>query len=104
MADFYITGQWKSNGRIIHVFLHTVSGTSFNSPGTKQTEAYVIDLIKNKKKEVFTLTYNYNTQNNWHIGAKVNVVKDGNREFLRSNPDNTAKDNLDNLLPMGTFI
>lgn len=104
MADYYITGQWKSGGRITHVFLHTVNGTTFSQPGTKQTEAYVIDLIKNKKKEVFTLTYNYNIENNWRIGSKVSVVKEGNREYLRSNPDNTAKDNFDNLLPMTTFF
>jgi hypothetical protein len=104
MADYYISGVWKVSGKVTHVFLHATNGSKFDVQGIKRSEAYVINLIKTDKKTVYTLVYNYNNNNDWSEGAKVNVIQEGNTEYLRTSADKTLKDNLDNMLPMNTFL
>ena len=96
--DYYVTGVWKDNqARITDVNLHTVnSDTTFQTKGTKTTKASVITLIKNNKV-IKTLVWKYP---GWNVGAKLTYFTKDGEEFLRSEPDGTTNNNLDNSLPM----
>ena len=95
-ADYLISHVGKdSNGVITHVVLHTDHGNSVSGGGVK-TEAEVITLLKSGYT-VKTIIWSYP---NWNVGAEVGYVKGTQREFLRTDRDKTAKDNLDNMVPI----
>ncbi|MES2479069.1 MAG: DUF3892 domain-containing protein [Bacteroidota bacterium] len=96
-ADYLVSHVRKNNqGVITHLLLHPDNGDTIGSIGTIQTEAQVIQLIKSGKT-VKTIVWGYPT---WNQGATVNIVKGLNGEYLRTDRDKTAKDNLDNIIPM----
>lgn len=96
-ADYFISGVWKdSSERITEVLLHTVTDTNSFLLGVKTSESNVINLLKSKKT-VKTITWNYP---GWNIGASVIVASNGINEYLRTVPNATAKDNLDNSINM----
>ena len=107
MTNYFISGVWKdTQDRITYVMLHEITNgtatSTFNfAKGEKTSEAEVIKLIK-KNHLVHTLLWKYPR---WVTGAQVKVVPlpNGN-EYLRSNPDKLATDNLDNLIRMTAFI
>lgn len=90
-ADYLISHVRQNEGRITHVLLHVDNGETVSS-GTVKTVREVILLI-NSGKTVKTIIWAYPK---WNEGAVVTVVGD----YLRTNRDNTAKDNLDNLIPL----
>lgn len=93
--NYFITGAWKTNtGVITDVFLHLKTATGFNV-GKKTAEAAAIQLLK-ANNTVMTLKWDYKTAT-WKRGAYVTVVKENNKEFLRSVNDTTGEDNLDNI-------
>ena len=96
-ADFLISGIWQSDGRITHVALRPDNDDTVGS-ATKRTEAYVIDLIKNKKT-VKTIRWNYASAI-WTEGALVTYEKVNGVEVLRTVPNTTKEDNLDNSFRM----
>lgn len=100
--NYFITGVWKTDaGVVTDVFLHLNTSTGFNA-GKKTTEAGVIQLIK-ANNTVMTLKWDYkNTM--WKRGAYIAVVKEGNKEFLRSVKDTMVEDNLDNMIKMNGFF
>lgn len=95
MVDYFITGVWKdTNGNITDVFLHE-NGESGFKKGAKASEKFVIQLI-NKGKSIKTLIWNYPE---WKQKAEVIVVQD----YLRTKPNGSEKDNLDNLIDMNAY-
>lgn len=100
--NYFITGVWKTDaGVITDVFLHSNASTGF-STGKKTAEASVIQLLK-ANNTVMTLKWDYKTAS-WKRGASVTVVKEGNKEFLRSEKDATVEDNLDNMIKMNFYF
>jgi hypothetical protein len=105
-ADYTISGIWKTtqnnSERITHVMLHEDKDTYIGS-GVKRTEAYVISLLKPPfPKTVKTMRWSYETSK-WIEGALVTIEKVNGVELLRTVPNATVKDNLDNSLPMDQF-
>jgi len=95
MTDYFITGVWKDkNGNITDVYLHKNGENGFEK-GIKTPENSVILLIK-QGKSIKTLIWNYPT---WKQKAEIIVVQD----YLRTKPNGTEKDNLDNLIDMNAF-
>ncbi len=100
--NYFITGVWKTDADVItDVFLHLNTATNFKA-GRKTTEAAVILLLKGNNT-VMTLKWNYKTAT-WKRGAYVNVVKEDNKEFLRSVKDAIVEDNLDNMIKMNGYF
>ena len=98
MINFFITGVWKdTQNRITHVLLHERRNNSIIS-GIKTSESEVISLI-NIGKVVHTLTWNYHKLC-WYKGAKVLVENNLGRFFLKTSPNNSTIDNLDNSISM----
>lgn len=97
-ADYFISGVWKdTNDNITHVLLHEVmDGDSFKN-GLKTNETTAINLIK-KNYVLFTITWAYP---NWQLGARLTYTQNNNNEYLRTVPNASLKDNLDNSIDMG---
>jgi len=102
VADYYISGVWKdSQERITSVMIHPVSDdNSFNTKGIKTSKVDTIALLKNKKR-IMTITWNYPA---WNRGAYVTYEATNGQEYLRTVPNSTTKDNLDNSFPFYKFI
>jgi len=96
-ANYVISGVWKnSDDNITHVMLHSVNdGDSWNM-GEKTTAASVIALLK-KGNIIRTVVWNYP---GWFIKSKVTYVQAFGNEYLRSEPNASTRDNLDNLISM----
>lgn len=96
-ADYLISGVWKdTQKRITDVMLHSVNdGDTFNV-GEKTAEAIAISLLK-KGKTMRTVVWKYP---NWNIKTNVIVVDANGKDYLRSEPNTSVEDNLDNLISM----
>ncbi len=93
-ADYLISHVRKNNfGVITHVVVHVDHGDTVGY-GIVKTETEVIALLKNGYT-FKTIMWAYPK---WYEGASVNYVKGTSGEFLRTNRDKTAKDNLDNMI------
>jgi hypothetical protein len=102
MANFYISGTWQTANRITDVMLHSAASDGGYTVGRKTSEQAVINLI-NQGNAVYTIMWNYNN-GSWTIGARVIVVQEYGRNILRTNPNTTVRDNLDNLIRMEYFF
>lgn len=99
-ADFFISGVWKdANESITYLHIHKVNDNNSFQQGIKQSKSDVIGLI-NKGYGIMTIVWGYPS---WNLGAKVEIVKSPFGDYLRTNRDKTAKDNLDNLIGMIPF-
>ncbi len=97
--NYFINGVWKDTNKVItHVSLCITHPGGF-SGGIKTTETEVVRLIE-AGNVVSTLVWNYP---DWVSGARVEVIQSNGRKFLRTVPNATSKDNLDNSLDMGGF-
>ena len=95
-ADYLISSVRRdSYGVVIEVMLHADKGDVISKIGIK-TKDDIISLLK-KGKTVCTILWGYPK---WNKGAKVDYVNNSNGEYLRTNRNNTDKDNLDNLIPL----
>ncbi|SDF61846.1 DUF3892 domain-containing protein [Chitinophaga filiformis] len=97
MSTYYITAIRKSNNdsHITHVLVHSPTDRGRLSKGAVHTKA---DIITHMKQHSFkTAIYNY-TNGDWNEGADVGVVRVGSIDYLRTDRDSTARDNLGNLL------
>lgn len=100
--NYFVTGVWKTDeGVITDAFLHLNTSSGFNA-GKKTSETSVIQLLKTNNT-VMTLKWDYKNTS-WKRGAYVTVVKEGNKEFLRSVKDSTVEDNLDNMIKMNGYF
>lgn len=99
-SDYYISAVSKDiKGRVTHVMLHEVTDdTSFRN-GIKRDKEVVIQYIK-KGYIIKTVTWNYPT---WIIGARVTYETVNNVEYLRTVPDASVHNNLDNSFPLDSI-
>lgn len=106
--DYFISSVWKtSQDKIISVYLHRneydpIKNSNTFSNGVKTSENDVIRLIR-QGLHIKTLLWNYQYAK-WEQGAILEIVKQGNSEFLRSHKDAKIIDNLDNMINMDGFI
>lgn len=100
-SDYIITGVKYSNGHISHVWISVDNGEEDMNPGQMVTKNRVISLIK-QGYNVHTGKWNYHTLH-WIIGAPVSYFKRDGEEYLRTHPDYTDTDNLENMLPLHFF-
>jgi hypothetical protein len=99
-ADYFISGVWKdTSGIITHVMLLSVNEENQYAKGVKASCTTVIRLLK-IEKQIMTVTWGYP---GWKKGAIVTVVSENGKEYLRTVPNATEKDNLDNSIPMNDF-
>ena len=103
MAHYFISGVWKNNNVITHVFAHSynAANNTFES-GSKVSEDNVIRNIR-LGHTYQTINWSYSSVT-WRKGANVLIVKEGNREFLRTAKDASVEDNLDNLINLAGFF
>lgn len=95
-ADYLLSHVRRdSNGNVTSVLMHEDTGKSVLSRGIK-TKNEVIALIKSGYT-FKTILWGYP---NWIKGADVHIVKISNEEYIRTDPNKTGKDNLDNLIPL----
>ncbi|WP_428069743.1 DUF3892 domain-containing protein [Chryseobacterium gambrini] len=95
-ADYLISHiERDSNGNILRVLIHIDKGDTV-SKGYVKTENEVIDLLK-KGYKIETIIWDYPK---WQRGANVHYVSVNSTEYLRTNRNETDKDNLDNLIPL----
>lgn len=93
MERYYISHVKKDVHKVVtDVMLHFFNGQSLNSIGVRNI-AHVIQLI-NSGESVYTTVWGYPE---WKIGAEVIVIRNS---FLKTNRNETDKDNLDNLIPL----
>jgi hypothetical protein len=100
-ADYLISGVWKdSEKRITHVLLHTMTGENSWGFGQKTSELQAINLLK-EGKIIKTVIWQYP---DWEIRVRVTYVLRNGKEYLRSDPNASTKDNLDNLISMKAIV
>lgn len=98
--NYFINGVWKDANKVVtYVSLCKADSTSWYG-GTKTSQAEVVRLIE-AGYVVYTKVWNYP---NWTNGARVDVVHTNGRKYLRTDPNATTKDNLDNSFDMNGFI
>lgn len=102
MADYRISGIWKDdNGVITHYAVHFPSNNGFYK-AEKKTKDQVLAIF-DAGHTAKTWIWNY-TSGSWNIGQTVHVVGTRPNRYLRTDRDNTLKDNLDNLINAAWFI
>lgn len=96
MAQYRISGVWKTdNGVITHYALHKPSVDGYFQ-AEKTTKDQVIRIL-GAGHTVKTWVWNY-TKTDWVDGQAIHVVDSGSNRYLRTAPDGTIRDNLDNLI------
>lgn len=79
--------------RIETVRVHEDLGENVGSPKASSRT----DVVNNIKSGPTYLTILKNAEGNWRKGQEVHTVKVGNEEFIRTDKNSEAKDNLGNL-------
>lgn len=94
MTTFRISGVWKNDkGTITDYAVHSAD----NQRAVKTTKAKAITLLEEKGNNATTLLWNY-TRSSWEVGEKVSVSSRNGEKYLRTNPDDTERDNLGHLI------
>ena len=97
MATFRISGVWKNDNNVItHYAIHTVNnlGTTRAVKTTKADAIRLLEVIGNSAK---TWLWNY-SRSFWSDGENVEVVNGRDGKYLRSDRNDTTKDNLAHLI------
>ena len=109
MANFYVSGVYKNaDGIITHLVVHAeitedpANNTFWFGKGVKMTEKEVIAL-RNAGNVLQVILWNFSDQL-WNAKAEINVIGADYNAYLRSTPDKSLADNLDNLLTGTAFI
>lgn len=93
IANYFIS-QVRFNDTGTHieqVIQHDVGDNNSFGDGYARTRSQVIE---NLKTSVYYTIFN---QNGWKLGSRVHHVKEYGKEYLSTNPNETTRDNLDNL-------
>lgn len=92
-ADYFISKvRFNTTGtHIDKVIQHNVSDENNFGDGYERTRPQVIESLKS------SVCYTIFDQNGWQLGSKVHHVKGHSRDYISTNPNETIKDNLDNL-------
>lgn len=98
MSNFYVTAvKYSSDPAFIsHVLVHSPTDAGRFSKGIITSKVDVISQM-GKGHTFKTAMYNY-SKGHWVNGADIGVVQINNRQYLRTDPDSTSRDNLGNLL------
>lgn len=103
MAKYYVTGVWKNtNGVITHIQVNAPVTSGVLRPYAKWTVAQGVQFLGTAGNQLSSATWSYQATN-WKEGEKIIVVNQ-TLKYLRTAPDNTVRDNLDNLLPMNDLV
>ncbi len=101
-AQYFITGVWfQTEGNSIyisHVMLHPANSDENLNGGVKTSKDDVIAKIKSGLI-IKTLRWDY-VKRTWIRGAVVHYETVGKNQYLRTVPDTTVSDNLDNMINM----
>jgi len=94
-ADFLISAvRYSADGTHIEkVRVHEDKGDTVGSP-SESLRTEVVNNIKNGKTYVTI----FKEQDKWKKGQDVHIIKVGNEEFIRTDKNQIARDNLENLL------
>lgn len=103
MADYRISGVWKNeSGVITHYAVHAPSDNNTFYRAQKMTKDQVLALF-DTNNTAKTWIWNY-TSGSWNIGQTIHVVGTRPNRYLRTDSDNTQRDNLDNLINAAWFM
>ncbi len=104
MAEYYITGirkiETNQHTYISEVLIHLVVNNSVQI-GVVMAKDAVIRMIK-ARDSVYSAVWNY-AGIHWSRQEAVSYETVGGQEYLRTTPDNTRRDNLLHLLPIGNL-
>ena len=94
-ADFLISAVRYSadDTHIERVRVHEDLGDKVSGSPTESLRTEVVKNIKNGKTYVTI----FKSQAGWNKGQDVHIIKVGNEEFIRTDKNQTARDNLENL-------
>lgn len=92
-ADYVITGKREDQTKITHVERRVDNGGSLGVATTVSRQTVVNDIKINKKTHVTA----YRKDGKWQKGEDVRVVTVNGVDYLRTDANQTPKDNLDNL-------
>jgi fructose-1,6-bisphosphatase len=92
MKDFFITHKHEDSGRITHLKVQANRNEKPDGQSFEWKREDVIDSIESKTNQKHFQTWYSNK-----VGAKVEVVKVNGNKYLRTDRNETPKDNLENL-------
>lgn len=97
MGEYRISGIWKnSDGVITHYAMHVKSSDGYTR-ASKTTKPEAIKIVENNNNNVSTWLWNYKLVS-WQIGEKVIVSTRNDQKYLRTEPDDSVRDNLQHLI------
>lgn len=96
MTIFRISGVWKKDNVITDYAVHEVTSTG-TTRAVKTSKKTAIALIEKTGNEATTWLWNY-THARWDIGENVRVATRNGEKYLRTDPDDTTRDNLGHLI------
>jgi hypothetical protein len=93
IANYFISKvRFNTAGtHIDRVIQHDVTDGNNFGEGYERSRSQVIDSLKTN---VYYTIFN---QNGWNLGSKVHHVKEYGKDYISTDPNETKKDNLDNL-------
>ena len=96
MTTFRISGIWKRDNVITDYAVHEVTSAG-TTRAVKTSKRAAITLVEKSGNDTTTWTWNY-THARWDIGENVRVATRNGEKYLRTDQDNTMRDNLSNLI------
>jgi hypothetical protein len=100
MANYYVTGVWKSlQNEITDLKIHPVNGPKLQ-PGRRTSENSVLSMYSHGDR-FETIVWNYITAE-WDLGQVVQPVinRISGRSYLRTVHDGKVTNNLDNIIDL----
>ncbi len=101
MAEYWVSHIEKDGEHITKViaFLNTIEGLKHPNIFSKKE---VIDSIQDNNDTWYTcmLKNKDSGKRIWEKGSKIHIINKDGKKFIRTNPDDIGKDNLDNLPPV----
>lgn len=95
-ADYYVTCRNETDGRITSVRRSVVnSDGTFQPPGTPISRSDVVADIEDNGAVYFTAYQN--SDGDWFEGSRIRIIIVNGTKYLRTDANNTAADNLDEI-------
>ena len=99
MAEYAISGVWKSKDIITDYAIHPIKNRKVEL-AEKYTKKQAVNLLSKAGNSARTAIWNYSTKK-WNWGTDVEVVDDAPEKYLRTTQDKTLIDNLAHLINYG---
>jgi len=98
MSDYIISGTWKNeSGAITHYTVQSIAPSGLTSTSIKISKPDLIELLLHPDNSAQTLLWDYK-DSKWKITENIHVVKGMGEKYLRTNPDESATNNLSHLI------